>query len=180
MLKQLSEMAASTTCTAALLASDWRSLSHWVRMLADTPSGDVLYAAPQAPTRAMKCHMDACITSACRASIPVHAQHALSPWAPDTLHKLCSPTLIACLASRAMAAPLPMQEGHKRAKCAVQPGQAVAQADIGAHGRPVRVAIQVPNSAVRLPTRAHLLWQTHTLESWPEPKLRHVTTDAWR
>ena len=36
MLKQLSEMAASTTCTAALLASDWYILGQRVRMLADT------------------------------------------------------------------------------------------------------------------------------------------------
>ena len=58
----------------------------------------------------------------------------------------------ACLARRAVPAPLPVQEGHDRAKRAVQPRQAVAQADVGAHGRPVRVAVQVPDSAVCLQT----------------------------
>ena len=78
--------------------------------------------------------------------------------------------------------PLPVQEGHDRAERAVQPGQAVAQADVGAHGRPVRVAVQVPYPAVRLPPRAHPLCQIHALRSWRSlmPELIHVTTDPWR
>lgn len=109
------------------------------------PNGSMCYKRMQSQ------HSSACTTC------------SWSPWGPDTLHELCIPTLVACLASRAVAAPLPVQEGHDRAKRAVQPGQAVAQADVGAHGRPVRVAVQVPYPAVRLPPRAHLDWQAQAL-----------------
>ena len=46
--------------------------------------------------------------------------------------------------------PLPVQERHDGAEGGVQARQAVAQGDVGPDRRPVQVAVQVPDAAVRL------------------------------
>ena len=42
---------------------------------------------------------------------------------------------------------LPVQQGHDCSKGRMQASQGVSQGDVGPHGRPVQVAVEVPSDA---------------------------------